>query len=128
MEYNQLLRDEKCRHFKETILNSDNKTKSLWNVVAEIKEHQKTTNIPIEGDPNLLADQFNTFFCENIENGVGNTNTFESKSNIPPSEENLVLKTITKEDILKMGKLLRSKHSSGFDGVMYYEMLLGASG
>ncbi|KAL3282077.1 hypothetical protein HHI36_005276 [Cryptolaemus montrouzieri] len=100
MEYDQLSRDEKSRHFKETILSSDNKTERIWNIAAEIKGHQKTTNIPIEGDPKLLADQ-----------------SIHSSCNIPRSEENLVFKAITKRDFLKMGELLKSKHSSGFDDV-----------
>nr|CAI5824056.1 unnamed protein product [Callosobruchus analis] len=59
--YNKLLVDSRKEHFRNRIVNSDNKTKCVWNIIREIKGHPNDTNVLIPGNSESIANAYNHY-------------------------------------------------------------------
>ncbi|KAJ8927088.1 hypothetical protein NQ314_020483 [Rhamnusium bicolor] len=70
-EYNRLLIQAR---YQNRLSNSDNKSKCTWDIVNEIRGKNKSpNNIPIEGDPTVIAKTFNNFITNTAPDLVVNT-------------------------------------------------------
>nr|CAI5826188.1 unnamed protein product [Callosobruchus analis] len=76
--YNKMLVDSRKEHFRNRIVNSDNKTKCVWNIIREIKGHPNDTNVLIPGNSESIANAYNHYI-------LNTTNHLMSKIPYVPS-------------------------------------------
>ena len=66
-EYDRLLRDCKKNNIVNRLRSSDNKSKSAWLIVNEITGKSKSNNLKVDGDKLQVANEFNDFLINYIQ-------------------------------------------------------------
>lgn len=115
-EYDLIIQEEKRQNYRKQILESDNKTKALWNTVKKIKgsTHQNTD---ITGNPKEMANEFNSYFSSITTNKTNCKKNLEPHCKIPGATSNLKLRSISEEETMKIISMLKNKNSCGTDGI-----------
>lgn len=91
-EYDSILRQEKSENYKYDILESDNKSKTLWKTVEKIKGIT-TPDTEIPGDPIKIANLFNTFYSHGTKDRTERTQY--SQSNHKKNRSEFYIQTTT---------------------------------
>nr|CAI5867150.1 unnamed protein product [Callosobruchus analis] len=127
-EHNRLVRNGKKSFYQQKISNSDNITKTTWNVVSEITNKNKHSNniqlinenIKID-DMQQVVDMFNSFFknapINIIENIAHSNQPNTTESVICPNRENFLIPYLETELFDILNKKLKTKRSSGCDEI-----------
>lgn len=115
-EYDKMLRDEKRERYKQQILQSDNKMKTLWQTVAKIKNNTKI-NKEIPGNPLEIANNFNRHFATAAEEKIKQNQNIPFQNDITRNSNNFKFRLITEEETLKIIGKLKNKNSSGIDDI-----------
>jgi len=131
------IRQAKTLHYSNQILKSDNKSRTVWDIVKSqtgkkvIKDEMSIldTNGAIIHNKQKIANSFNDYFSTIAENllqpyHAGNTmkqtnSTLKSDSptNISKPYPNMKYKYTSTQEIEKIIKSLKSKNAHGYDGV-----------
>lgn len=113
-------------HFKNKILKSDNKVKTMWKVINEktnksFKKEKQNLNLEIDkkiiSDPKLIANYFNDYFASIGENKIDRHGVNELKSDpvIQNTENSMYLSPVHPREVNLILKNLKSKKSHGID-------------
>ena len=101
---NLLARDKKCVYYQDTIKSSSNSQKELFKVCNRLFDTSNKSQLPFSEDDTYLANRFNNYFVEKIENIRNKLDTSVANVNYSVIKEvstfNL-FKTVTIEDLLK---------------------------
>lgn len=116
--YRKELKDAKRNYYSETITNSDNKIKSIWNVINTERHHKHKTNI----DLTIPPDDFNIFFVSIADKLAKTLSAPQSAPSdyldrMPRPSSSFFLSPITEHDV--KSAILRLKNSSCPD---HYEL------
>nr|CAI5822487.1 unnamed protein product [Callosobruchus analis] len=112
-EYNMLLVNKKKEHFSKRLKNSDNKSKSAWAIVNEIKGNKRNVGIETEEDMQRTADNFNNFFANAATNALAQLDYIPFSSDIPYAENVMGYKVVDLEELTECVDGLKNKLSSG---------------
>lgn len=113
-EYDELLRKDKSNKFKQHILNSDNKMKTLWKTVATIKNNSSKE---IPENPTEMAQKFNLHFATAAEEKISHQKNIPFQHDLERNDNKFNFHPITKEETLKLIGRLKNKNSSGIDDI-----------
>lgn len=114
--YENTLAKKKAEHYQHKIEQSDNKSKTVWSIINNIRNGaDPPRDIQIHGDGKIIADRFNNFFLNYTKDLVPNITT--ENICLEQIDRSLFLKPITEIEILSIIKNLKNKHSSGDDEV-----------
>ena len=123
----------KKKHFDDLILNSCNKTKTVWNIVKTVtnkrNNHNKIVSMKINNnltnDPELIGDNLNKFFSSTINSLTHETlsndliqNSLQYRSNFKNNRKpSFNLKPTSPDEINKIIKSLKLNDSHGYDEI-----------
>lgn len=116
--YDKLLQDTKKSHLSDYITRSDNKSKSTWHVVNQLKgctNHRGKVNIT--DDPAQVSNSFNEFFVAAASDLVNKLPTVAFSTKIPLHPKTIFLEPFSVNDILTILLELKNKKSFGFDEI-----------
>lgn len=99
-EYISTLISETAHKYAERINMSDNK--SMWSICNEIVE--KISQTEIEGDPEDIANQYNTFLINAIKYISPHHSTYSCINNIPANKKSMVTTPVTPQEIVNINK------------------------
>ncbi|XP_044763798.1 uncharacterized protein LOC123320515 [Coccinella septempunctata] len=116
-EYDSILRKQKCQVYKGKILTSDNKSKSLWQCVKDIKGAESRESIRLEGNPKQIATDFNHHFSTAALELINRMRDVPFTHNIERVTEKLIFRQITENEVLLACSKLKNKDSCGIDGI-----------
>uniref|UniRef100_A0A1B6HDX7 Reverse transcriptase domain-containing protein n=1 Tax=Homalodisca liturata TaxID=320908 RepID=A0A1B6HDX7_9HEMI len=112
----------------ETVSRSDNKSKTLWQIINSERKSKDEKSLPLALDihgkhvqePKLIADHLNTFFT-NIAHETIQLNGHTNLQKITPAENfnvpTLILQPTNREEMTKLIQSLKVKTSTGYDNV-----------
>ena len=141
MNYCNKLIKKAVRENNGTNITSKSSINEIWNCINDILKPENTgkNTIKIETenqlieDPNELAEKFNLFFKEKIENlsaGIKKDVDVDPFSKLREkhlgSNLNFKLKTVSEKEVLKILKTMKQKRSYGVDGISSEVLKLGA--
>ena len=131
---------------KENIEHNNNrveeaKTESeLWKITKEVTESKSENGWKINinevptDDESIIAESFNTYFIEKIENLKQNIDNVYKEDPFPKLKQKLKyikskfkLKKITQKQMAKTIKTIKKKKSAGIDGLSQEQLIMGAS-
>nr|CAI5859625.1 unnamed protein product [Callosobruchus analis] len=113
--YNKLLVDSRKEHFRNRIVNSDNKTKCVWNIIREIKGHPNDTNVLIPGNSESIANAYNHYILNTTNHLMSKIPYVPFSCNIVSPNISIPTEYITTGDLLELSRKLKNKLSSGED-------------
>ncbi|KAL3282864.1 hypothetical protein HHI36_006024 [Cryptolaemus montrouzieri] len=99
------------------MISSDNKSKSLWATVKEIKGLQNRGDTRVPDNPEEVAETFNKYFSTVAENILKNMKEVEFDHNMPYNLNTILFHQQSEEEIIKIGSILKNKNSCGIDGI-----------
>nr|CAI5831447.1 unnamed protein product [Callosobruchus analis] len=116
-EYNMTLVNCQKREYNRKILQSDNKNKTVWQIVKEINgkvNHQ----LHLETDLELrtTADKYNKFLVESVE-GLSRLQNLIYNCEIDSNSNSMYVEPVDSHEIFDIVKCLKNKRSSGEDEV-----------
>ena len=131
--YNKALRRvisiAKKSYYTETLENCKNDHKKTWSTINSILQRKKeSSELPMEflinnslvSDKNTISNEFNKFFTNiglNLSSSVTTTGTKFQDYLGQPHDRVFMFKTVNERDILKIIDDLKTKTSSGYDGI-----------
>ncbi|KAE8752907.1 hypothetical protein FOCC_FOCC000252, partial [Frankliniella occidentalis] len=124
--YKQVIKKAKCLHNQRTVLNSENKCKTIWSVInsniGKSKQEHKNMNIrrtedsPIVENPDTVSNMFNDYYLNIIEdlqkNNLGNGTTTTK-----PINSSMYLGSVSTNEVISAIGKLKNKQCSGPDDV-----------
>lgn len=117
-EYNQKLIKAKAEYYHEKIEHSDNKSKTTWQIVNEIRGKQSThPEIEISGDPMKVANDMNESLINIPKQLLSKLQEVPFTSQIEYSSQSMYVKPVLQNEILDIVSNLKNKMSSGDDEV-----------
>lgn len=115
---NVLAHDKRCNYYQGTINSCTNSQRELFKICNNLLDNSKKSKLPYSENFNVLADRFNNYFVEKIENIRNNLDlnssvVFEETQDISNSNISTLstFKSVTSEDILKQVKSAKIKTS-----------------
>lgn len=126
-----LIKNTKKEYYQKKISNSENNTRSMWNVVSELtNKHKNTKNIAIKKadvlieTPNIIATEFNNYFINtpydlvnNIQRNTKYCEKTESNKN-DIINSTLFLQPFTEQELLNLlNRKMKNKKSAGADDI-----------
>lgn len=122
--YNRVLRQAKRLYFDRLILNSENKSRTVWRIInTTIKNdssYKEPTPILINNseayDKELISNSFNSYFV-NLPKSLATSITHAQNDNafISVVENSIFLEPVTETEILNTINNLKNSNSTGFD-------------
>ncbi|KAG5879474.1 hypothetical protein JTB14_005654 [Gonioctena quinquepunctata] len=108
-EYNDLLSKSRRRFYQEKIVNSDNKSKTMWQVVKEVKGGKKTQrSCMLEGDLEAVYNDSNIHFLNTATEEICEIpQQKDPKQNIFPNFTEMSINSVTTQE--KIIKNLKNK-------------------
>lgn len=119
-ELESLFVQAKKQIFHEKIKNSDNVSKSTWEVVDSVSDNLKRNkNIPIifQGNPADTANKLNMFFINSASDLVNNLTKIPFKNSISQHQNDIIFDKVGESEIIDIVKSLKNKNSSGYDEI-----------
>lgn len=119
-KYVRLIRDTKRKYYANKIYTSDNKSKTMWQVIKELTKHRAENNQYKKGNIKQVASDFNHFFA-NISHtlltpqSVNNAHFYNNL--IRSNERSLFLTPVTSEEIVSIIRNIKNKRSTGIDDI-----------
>lgn len=117
-QYNKLLTSKKAGKFEKKLMSSDNKSKTVWSIVREIKGTcTRNKNLQMEGNIKDIAEGFNNYIVNcvtELTSGIKNT-TYNC--NFTDNRNTIFIKPVTKSEICNIVNQFKNKMSSGEDNV-----------
>ena len=118
IEYDNVLIEAKKNHYKNRLVSSDNKTKSMWAICNEIKGKElEKCDCRIAGTPSEVAENYNKFLLDIIPNLVKNINNQTNSHNESKNDRSMFLKPFTPQELCELAHKLKNKFSSGIDEI-----------
>lgn len=124
--YNRVIRHAKKMYFDNIINNSENKTRTVWNIInssirganKQIKNDTSTMMINnVEVDNKILiANEFNSYFI-NLPKSVikSNQQKINNHDMLSIVDESIVLHNVTESEIINVINNLKNSNSTGHD-------------
>lgn len=122
-QYKHKLSLAKQRYFDQKVNESNNKTRTMWNIVKEIqgksstKKDIKVVENSIELDNMEMANNFNNHFTTSLTNNIKEKDSNFLNANVPLGNISFFLSPICEQDVLTLINKLKSSHSSGYDNI-----------
>lgn len=118
IKYDVMITAERQKHFRETIQNSTNKSKTVWNIVNNTlgKQKNQVNKIKKAPDPQKLKEEFNNFFSNTPTQKSGNSSTVNLNA-IKTNEKSFYMFEITESEIINVVKKMKNVKSTGWDGI-----------
>lgn len=124
--YTQTLLEEKKKFYKAKVAESDNKPKTVWNIIKNENGKVKS-NYHIFGginhenkiiySPRSASDVFNDYFVNVASNLIGSHAGSCNINNVKSNPNSLFLSFVTEEEILNIIGKLKNKTSVGEDNI-----------
>lgn len=119
--YVNLLNETKQNYFAEKIDDSDNKSKTIWNIVNNLtnKTQDNLKTLPSNNKVKTMADNFNNHFANSAQNLILNSQISNSpyKCKIKKNPNSLYFYPTNDYEIITLCNKLKNKQSSGNDGI-----------
>lgn len=115
-KYNKLLMQNRSNHYAQRLHLSDNKSKSTWQIVREITGSKKEGRDNIPGDPDIVANELNTFFV-NTASRLKLNEEVEFTTRIESNQKSIFITPVTISEIETIAEGLKNKLSSGIDEI-----------
>lgn len=129
-QYEKDINDTKKMFYEQKISNSTNKSKAVWNIIqSNIKMGKEKSKLPnklkLDNDefenPNDIADAFNNFFVDSVNNHTANYRLdLSSLEQIDRVSNSVFLSPVTVDETYKIINSVCDKKSSGIDEVPCY--------
>nr|CAI5853132.1 unnamed protein product [Callosobruchus analis] len=116
-EYNMTLINCKKKEYNRKILQSDNKNKTVWQIVKEINgkvnhQLQMVTDLELR----TTADKYNKFLVESVE-GLSRLENVIYNCQFDSNSTSMFVEPVDRNEIYDIAKYLKNKRSSGEDEV-----------
>lgn len=116
--YDNLLIGARRRQYNLKLHSSENKSKTVWQIVNGIKgKDGGTQDCQIPGEPNKVANDINQFLIDIPETLMNRLPKKSYVSNIVTNCKSIFVQQATETEILDVIRNLKSKSSSGFDDI-----------
>lgn len=124
--YTNLLLNEKRKHYGQKIIESDNKPKTIWNIVNSETNKISLKNNKFQGivlnnetvtSPLEVCNAFNNYFITAAPNLVGNNPTNPNVAHIPTNVNSIYLSEVTQNEVFEIINNLKNKPSAGEDHI-----------
>ncbi|VEN52605.1 unnamed protein product [Callosobruchus maculatus] len=116
--YNALLASSRKQFYANRIQTSDNKSKTVWQIVGEVKGTSNSrSEIRVPGNGPELASKFNNLTINKVSELVENLPKVPFTTNISRNVQTMILKPLTETETFNIIKKLKNKCSSGFDKI-----------
>ena len=121
-EYKLKLKKAKCAYYDNKINGSNNKMKTMWNVISEIQGKESIRKIELfENNVQIndleAANRFNTHFTKLDTNNSSTKDVNFLNSNILMSEKTFFLSPVTEHEVISFINKLKPSNSCGFDEI-----------
>lgn len=118
VKYNKLLSNSRKQHYAKRIQNSDNKSKSVWQIVNEIKGSTRDkSELQLKGECSQIANQFNDYTINSVSEMVEQLPQIPFSSKVTPNAKTIFLKPLTVSETANIISNLKNKYSAGFDEI-----------
>lgn len=118
--YNIVLQESKKKYYADKILSGNNRSRSTWQVVNELKgKNQSQKDFGIPGDPQVVSNFVNQFMVEaapKLVSKLPKNNSAQAQA-ITYNFNSMFLTPVTTSEILEIIQKLKDKKSSGFDEI-----------
>lgn len=117
-QFDETLKELKKTQFKEKIINSENKSKTVWSIISDLTGRSisfKKDNFNICDDPTDLANKINQHFLERVS--YTNRNDFSIGDNIINNRNSFFIFPVDGDEVIRAVQGMKSKCSSGDDGI-----------
>lgn len=117
--YDSLLIKARSNQYREKLLNSDNKMKTMWSICNEVRGKAKNNKeCLIDGEPQVACEKYNKYLVELVPNLMLNSENLPfSANNIQRNSKVFSFKPVSPEEIETTAKNLKNKYTSGVDEV-----------
>lgn len=116
--YEDTLARKKAEQFQNQIESSDNKAKTVWAIINNIKSGSGTPrDIQINGDGEMVANQLNSYFLNCATSLLSDSPAGNHQAYFEQADRSMFLKPITETEIIRIVNSLSNKHSSGDDEI-----------
>lgn len=116
--YEDTLAKRKAERFQKEIENSDNRTKTVWSIINNIKSGSGIPrDIQMDGDGEMIANHFNSYFLNCTADLLSASPVGDHQTYFEQADRSMFLKPITETEIIKVVNSLSNKHSSGYDEI-----------
>lgn len=117
-EYDKLLKESRTKQYANRVNSTDNKMKCMWSICNEIiGKTNQSSDIEIEGEPEVIANNFNEYLISVIPDLMKNVSSIPFNCNIVNNDKSIFLKPVTTSEICEIAMKIKNKHSSGFDEI-----------
>lgn len=118
LEYDKALKQARRDCYSQRILCSQNKSKSTWQIVNEVRGGAcNVKDIDIAGSPQEMSNVFNTYMVGAAPSLVKNLKGKKDISNIAYNPNSMFVTPVTDVEILDIINSLKNKKSSGYDEI-----------
>lgn len=115
--YDNVLKRIRIRDYDNRISKSDNKMKCMWTIIKEITgKNRDCSEIQLEGNAEIIANNFNSFLVNEIPNMVQNVQR-DSYGCIIPNDKSMFLEPVSPDEVCELADQIKNKHSSGIDEI-----------
>lgn len=115
--YNLALKNSRKSLYSSQLTYSQNKSKTVWNIINEIRGCDKSSQMQIPGNPQEIANDFNDFSINIVPNLLSKLVNVPFKCDIPVSVNSLFISSVNETEICDIIKKLKGKLSSGYDDI-----------
>lgn len=124
--YNKLLKAAKLQHNNKLLLNAENKSKTIWQILRTKNSSTKTIQLKredkIENDSLIVSSMFNDHFNKiprEVEATINKKDNIKpgNNNNIPHNNSTIFIQPATEVDVISIIKNLKNSNSLGPDGV-----------
>lgn len=119
--YRRVIREAKKMHYDTKILNAENKSKMVWDIInSTIKNQSNTTQCTISvndaeiTDKKEIANTFNDHFV-NLPKLLSNNNRTVNLNTIAQVEQSIFLEPVVESEVVNVINNLKNSSSSGAD-------------
>lgn len=117
-EYQNKLIRTRAKNYQNRLEKSDNKAKSMWQLVNEILgKYQNQVDIQVQGDTKKVANKFNDFLSNIATQLMLQLDKIPFSCNIKYNSKSMNLNAVDAQEILEIVKRFKNKLSSGEDEV-----------
>lgn len=124
--YSDLVNQEKRKYYDNQISASDNKSKTIWNIIHKEKGIKKSKaeefnsikiNNKVISSPSEASAAFNDFFVTAASNLIGTTTINVNLNHMCNIQSSMYITEVNEAEILEIIASLKQKNSSGDDGI-----------
>lgn len=117
-QYDKLLLTSRAGKYEKQLNESDNKSKCLWSIYRSITGESKSRkDSPFEGDAQEIVEECNNYLIQIMPKLLGQLRSVPFTHNICSHNKSLFLRKLTPDDIFRLSKKIKNKHSSGDDEI-----------